>query len=254
MLLRNSPLFQFRHGDHTCLFYRSEDALMEVLTPYIAEGILRGERCFCAQKPEVLKRLVYDLRFIGIDTDREIRRGALELRTEDEAYFINKRFEPHVMVEMLRRKIEEARDQGFTGLRTAGELGWAMRGRNECDEILEYEKLVEKSFSGKPAIALCQYAVDEFRPDVLDSVLESHRLHLDESKRNSFHSSIHVRLGKYGAEIVADKLTLDPRYYYVVQQIRPREVVGWGIASDFDTATAGAEQLVKDTAGMAGPA
>jgi hypothetical protein len=79
---------------------------MEVLTPYIAVGILRGT-CLCAQKPEALKRLVYDLRFVGIDTDREIRREALELRTEDEAYFINKRFEPHVMVEMLRRKIEE---------------------------------------------------------------------------------------------------------------------------------------------------
>jgi len=52
---------------------------MEMLSPCIAVGILRGERCFCAQKPEVLKRLEYDLRFIGIDTDREIRRGALEL-------------------------------------------------------------------------------------------------------------------------------------------------------------------------------
>ncbi len=38
------------------------------------------------------------------------------------------------------------RKQGFAGLRTAGEMGWAMRGHNECDEILEYEKLVEKWF------------------------------------------------------------------------------------------------------------
>jgi hypothetical protein len=246
MLLRNSSLFQFRHGDHTCLFYRSEDTLMEMLSPYIAEGILRGQRCFCAQKPEILKRLEYDLRFIGIDTDREIRRGALELHTEDEAYFVNKRFEPEAMVEMLMRTVEEARDQGFAGLRTAGEMGWAMRGRNECDEILEYEKLVEKSFPGKPAIGLCQYALDEFRPDVLDSVLESHRLHLDESKRNSLHSSLHVRLGKHGAEIVANRLTVDPRYYYVVQQVRPWEIIGWGVASNFDSASARAEQLVRD--------
>jgi hypothetical protein len=117
-------------------------------------------------------------------------------------------------------------------------------------EILEYEKLVEKSFSGKRAIALCLYAVDEFRLDVLDSVLESNSLPLDESKRNSFHSSINIRLGKNGAEIVADKLTVDPRNFYVVQQVRPREVVGWGIASDFDSATAEAEQLVRDAAGM----
>jgi DcmR-like sensory protein len=251
MPLRDSPLFQFRHGNHICLFYRSEDSLMEVLTPYIAEGILRGERCFCAQKPEVLKRLLYDLRFIGIDTDREIQQGALDLHTEDETYFVNRRFEPQAMIDMLMRTIEEAREQGFAGLRTAGEMGWAMRGRNECDEILEYEKMVENSFPGKPAIGLCQYAVNEFRPETLDSVLEHHRLHLDESRRNSLHSSIHVRLGRHGAEIVADKLMVDPRYYYVVQQVRPREIVGWGVAPNFDSATARAEQLVRDSAGTA---
>ena len=38
-MFRLSPLFQFRHGDHLCVFYRSEDALLEVLTPYVAEGI-----------------------------------------------------------------------------------------------------------------------------------------------------------------------------------------------------------------------
>jgi MEDS: MEthanogen/methylotroph, DcmR Sensory domain len=248
MLLRNSPLFQFRHGDHTCLFYRSEDTLMDVLTPYIAEGILRGERCFCAQNPEVLKRLLFDLRFLGIDTDREIRRGSLDLHTEDEAYFVNQRFEPQAMIEMLMRTIEEARENGFAGLRTAGEMGWAVRGRNECDNILGYEKLVEESFPGKAAIGLCQYAVDEFRPDILDSVLESHRLHFDERKGTTLHSSIHVHFGQHGAEIVADKLTVDPRYYYVVQQVRPREIVGWGVAPNFDSATARAEQLARDSA------
>jgi len=52
-MFRQSPLFQFRHGDHICVFYRSEDSLREVLTPYIAEGLRRGQKCFCAQKPYI---------------------------------------------------------------------------------------------------------------------------------------------------------------------------------------------------------
>ena len=35
-MVRNVPLFQFKHGDHICVFYQSADALMEVLTPYVA--------------------------------------------------------------------------------------------------------------------------------------------------------------------------------------------------------------------------
>jgi hypothetical protein len=41
---------------------------------------------------------------------------------------------------------------------------------------------------------------------------------------------------------------VDPRFYYVVQQYRPRDIVGWGIASSFETAAAQAEHLANQSA------
>ncbi len=117
-MLQQSLLFQFKNGDHVCLFYRSEEALREVLTPYIIEGLRNGERCFCAQKPETNKRLLDDLRFLGIDADDAVRRGALELHTQDEVYFPQRRFEPAAMMDMLLRSVEDAAARGFTSLRT----------------------------------------------------------------------------------------------------------------------------------------
>jgi len=32
-------LFQFKHGDHTCVFYSAITSLLEILTPYIVEGL-----------------------------------------------------------------------------------------------------------------------------------------------------------------------------------------------------------------------
>ena len=244
-MFQHSPLFQFKHGDHICVFYRSEDALMEVLSPYIAQGILRRERCFCAQRPETLKRLIYDLRFLGIDVDREIARGTLELHTEDETYFPNRVFEPSTMMDMLLRAIETARNEGFTGLRTAGEMSWAVRGRNACDQILAYENLVDEIFPGKSATGLCQYSVNDFDPETLDCVLENHKMHLAESD-SSLHSSVSIRQGRCNVEIVVDKFVVDPPHYYVVQPHRKRsEVLGWGVAPTFDDAAARAEQLVR---------
>jgi hypothetical protein len=49
-MLPQAPLFQFQHGDHICVFYRTETALLEILTPYIAEGIRKGERCFACRR------------------------------------------------------------------------------------------------------------------------------------------------------------------------------------------------------------
>lgn len=243
-----SPLFHFKRGNHACVFYRSEEALLETLTPYVAEGLRLGERCFCAQKPAVIKRLLFDLRFIGIDTEREIRRGALELHTENEVYFPNKRFEPKVLMQLLMDSVDESVKRGYSGFRTAGELSWAVEGRQQCDQVIAYERLVEDAFPGRAAIGICQYDMRKFSPDILESVLACHRMHVFGAQPGSHHSSMGLGIGECTAEIVADKFVLSPGYYYVVQQRYPREIVGWGIAPDFETATGRAEQLALERA------
>jgi MEDS: MEthanogen/methylotroph, DcmR Sensory domain len=242
-MFRHSSLFQFKNGDHTCVFYRTQQALMEVLTPYIADGLRRSERCFCAQKPQILKRLVYDLWFLGIDPDQEIRRGALELQTVNETYLPNDRFEPRALMDMLIRSIEEARRNGFRSFRTAGELSWAVEGRNVCDHVVGYEKLVDEYYPGQPAIGLCQYSMSKFEPHVLQAVLQAHRMQVVETATHSDHASMHIRDNSWSAEIVADKMALSPRYYYVVHHREPSEPLGWGIAPDFDSASANIDRL-----------
>ena len=241
-MFRQSSLFQFKNGDHTCVFYHSIDELMQVLNPYIADGLRRGERCFCAQKSEVLKRLIYDLRYLGIDPEKEIQRGALELRSEDDTYFPNRRFEPEAMMEMLVRSIRAAHEQGFRSFRSAGELSWATEGRNLCDLVIGYEELVDEYYPGKPAIGLCQYQIEKFPPEVLEAVVRAHRMKLVEAA-NSCHSSLYIRNGHWAAEVVADKTKGNPRYYYVVQSRRAQEVAGWGVAPNFESATARIDQL-----------
>jgi DcmR-like sensory protein len=115
---------------------------MEVLTPYGTDGLRRGERVFCAQRPEILKRLTNDLIFLGLNPDYERERGALDLCTENDVYLPLHRFEPEAMMEMLIRSIGQARAAGCTLFRSAGEMSWAVRGRNECDQVVGYEKLV----------------------------------------------------------------------------------------------------------------
>jgi hypothetical protein len=242
-MFQESSLFQFKNGDHICVFYRSEYELMQVLNPYIVEGLRRGERCFCAQKPETLKRLVNDLRFLGVDVDREIQRGALDLLSEDDTYLPYGRFEPEAMMDMLIRSIEEARKQGFSSFRSAGELSWAVEGRNDCDLVVGYEHLVNEYYPGKPAIGLCQYPINKFPADALEGVVRAHRMQLVETSANSFHSSVHVRNDGWTAEVVANYLSVNPRYYYVVQHREPRETVGWGVAPDFETAMTSVNQL-----------
>jgi hypothetical protein len=237
-MFRQSSLFQSRHGDHVCIFYHSENELLEVLTPYVADGIFRGEKCFLAQKPEILRRLVLDLMFLGIDPGKEIERGTLELHTEDEVYFTNGRFEPRVMMDMLVRSIQQAHAKGLTAFRSAGELTWSSRSVGDCDLVVQYEKLVDEYYPGKPAIGMCQYFMEEYPPHFLQEIVRSHRLHLTEPTPDSHFSSLKVRGDNWMAEVVADKFVINPRYYYVVERQQPQEIIDWGIARSFEDATA----------------
>jgi HTH-type transcriptional regulator, bacterioopsin transcriptional activator and related proteins len=248
-MLRKSPLFQFKHGDHVCVFYRSEKTLMEVLTPHIAEGLRRGERCFCVQKAEVIRRLFADLRFLGLDPEHEIKRGALRFHTEEEIYYPHGQFEPERMMELLMQSIQQAVKDGFLGFRTAGELSWAARGDKNCNQVIGYEHMVQECFPGRPAIGLCQYHLNVFSRETLNSVLAAHKLHLvEENDHHSSYSSLSLGCGPHSAEIVADRIVANPNFYYVVQQHRPKEVIGWGVAPDFVTANREVERLMKQSA------
>jgi hypothetical protein len=243
-MLPQAPLFQFRHGDHICVFYRTETALLEILTPYIAEGLRKGERCFCVQSNEVIRRLTLDLQFIGVNVEREVARGALQFYTENEIYFEGGSFDGNAMIRRLMHSTDEAVKAGFTGFRTAGELTWAS-AETHCKQVIGYEKMVEQSFPGKRAIGLCQYRMSAFDPKVLESLLETHRVQIVEPSDESRFASVQIGHGLYATEIVTDKVASHPNYYYVVQDRRPKQVIGWGVANDFESANTEAQELVR---------
>jgi hypothetical protein len=243
-MLPQAPLFQFQHGDHICVFYGTETALLEILTPYVAEGLRKGERCFCVQTNEVIRRLTLDLQFIGVNVEREAERGALEFHTENEVYFENGSFDGEAMIRRLMRAVEDSVKAGFTGFRSAGELSWAS-AETHCKQVIGYEKKVEQCYPGKRAVGLCQYRMSAFRAAVLEALLETHRMHLIEPDATSRFASIQIGHGGYATEIVADKVAGHPNYYYVVQDRRPKQVLGRGVAEDFESANSEAQELVR---------
>ena len=142
--------------------------------------------------------------------------------------------------------MEDATVQGFSALRTAAELSWAEQGFAGCDQLLTYEKWVDEYLPGRRVIGLCQYDVNAFSPDVLAAVIDAHRIHFSEERASSCHAGICFRSGDCWTEIIAEKLVMSPSYYYVVQRDKSTDVLGWGVAPTFDTASYQAEQLVRE--------
>ncbi len=253
-MLNSSSVFQFKRGDHICVFYRDAGTLLETIAPYLADGLRKGERCFCAQKADFIPRLLRALDAHGVDTQRETQRGALEIHSEDEVYFPGGKFEPQVMMEMLLHSIEDALRRGFSGFRTAGEMSWALNGRESCDQLLSYEKMVAAGYPGQPAIGICQYPVDGFPAELLQEVVAAHRMALERTMISSNHSALSMRRGDYFADIVADRFDPATVFHYVVQKHGVTDVLGWGVEASMDAAIESSDSLIDDLSHDSQPA
>lgn len=242
-MLTAAPLLRFKSGNHICVFYRDESYLLELLASYLAEGLLRGEKCFCAQKSEHLEQLKARLAYVGVSLKDELRRGSLEIHTEAEVYFATGAFRPEEMMRLLATAIADAKASGFTGLRTAGEMSWAADGHCDCDQLIVYEAMVNASFPMQPVVGLCQYDMRCFSPELLARVLEQHSSSFAET--GSRHFTFTIRSNGYVADVVADRKNPQSRFYYVAQASNSVDVLGWGSEENFDNAVLGAESLLS---------
>jgi hypothetical protein len=169
---------QFSHGNHFCHLYQNTDSLMKMLSPFVAEGLKKGERCFCVQTPPVRERLCADLLEMGVDVDREIDRGALMFRSQEELYFEPGGFDVKRLLDQLGQLITDSLEAGFSGLRTAGDMSRAFSDPMLQKQIVEYERAVDDFYADKKAIAFCNYRLDGLSPANWAPVIDAHGFHV----------------------------------------------------------------------------
>lgn len=242
--MAGSPLFKFKQGDHICVFYDDEPALLDLLVPFFIDGLQKNERCFTAQTPSLAKGLVNGLRSAGVDIDAAIKRGAFEIQTTEQFYGPDiQSFDPKLLMRLLQNFVLESVYLGYTGSRTAGEMQFAAN-KAACAQLVEYEALVDAAFPGRPVLGICQYNTRRFAPELLDQVLALHRKAVSETMATSNHSSLTIRKGRYLIDIVADRMNPRNQFYYVAQEQGKKDILGWGVEPDIDAAILNGESLL----------
>lgn len=176
---------QFNPGDHVCFLYRGEQALHEMLTRFVAEGLAKGEQCVCVETLRVQERLSVALRALGIDVEKQTAAGALIFVREEDVYFGGGAFNPDALVNQLGSLIDGSLQTGFSGFRVSGEISRAADDPALQLQVIEYERKVDAYFAGRKAAGFCHYRTDRFPESMLESVIEAHTLHMLEAHPNS---------------------------------------------------------------------
>jgi len=166
------PLVQ---SAHICAFFDSEQQEYDCLIPYFAEGLARGEQVVTIRDATRLGGHVDRLRASGaIPVDEAVRANRLRAVASEETYLQDGVFEVERMYRMIEKLLTEAPADGFTRVRTCGEMSWALRDMPGTDELMQYESRVNQLTQEHDCTLMCTYDVNLFSGRAVMDVLATH--------------------------------------------------------------------------------
>jgi signal transduction histidine kinase len=162
--------------DHICLIYETREEQQRSILPFLRQGVAQHERCFYVADSRTVAATNDVLRAGGIPVDEGMRSGAFALATERETYLAGGVFDPDVFLAYASAAARQAAADGYSALRIAGEMTWALGGDPGSDRVIEYEAKVNVALPDVPALALCQYDRRRFSAEVIRDVIRTHPL------------------------------------------------------------------------------
>jgi PAS domain S-box-containing protein len=161
-------------GNHICLIYENSAEQMAAAVPFLKEGLARDERCLYIADDRTVEAVASALAATGVDVAHERKRVALWMQTKQDTYLKDGKFDPVTMIDFWRSAQTQALTDGFSGLRVAGEMTWALGSELVFDRLVEYEALLSDFLANSRSVILCQYDRSRFDSAVIHDVLHTH--------------------------------------------------------------------------------
>ena len=168
---------RLQRGDHSCTAFTDHEAHWKVLTAYTRTGLTEGEKVLIFLDPndlsddEVVARMDCGTGQVGAAWDS----GQLVL-TRSSSFFQDRGFDKQSNIETFEKEIDRAREEGWSGLRNAGDMGWVLDQGLSDDEVVDYESSVESLFADDRFTAICWYDQRRFSDYLVAAASEVHPL------------------------------------------------------------------------------
>jgi MEDS: MEthanogen/methylotroph, DcmR Sensory domain len=151
---------RLKPGDHAFFGYADNDVRWDILGVFVRQGIARGEKVgLLVDVGHALDRVAARVAGGTAAAGRALRDGQLVVSSTPR--FARGRFDSVRLVEGIRRRIDTAVAEGFSGLRSASEMSLALAPVDHLGQVVEYETALHAALFSGPRdpryIALCYW-------------------------------------------------------------------------------------------------
>lgn len=145
-----------------------------MLRAFLQEGLDRGEKGLHIVDPDLRGDHLRRLSAAGIDVDRALATGQLEVRSWQQAYLRGGRFEQDAMLALVDEMLQSSAAAGYPLTRVLAHMEWALRDAPGVDDLLEYETRVNYVLNRYPDPVICAYDLSKFGGDIAIDVMRTH--------------------------------------------------------------------------------
>ncbi|MDD1767358.1 MAG: MEDS domain-containing protein, partial [Methanomassiliicoccales archaeon] len=181
-------------GTHTGLFYRNRDDIVELLVPYFKAGLENNEYCLWITSEPVeapQAQMILKASFAGFEDP--LSRAQIEIVPHNQCCNEQNVFDADAIIDFMIGRLERAIENGYSGMRVAGNAGWITEG--EWRRLSKYEETIDSIIQARKMLVICAYPIDVCGPNEIVEVARNHKSVLlrREGEWESIESPTHIR-------------------------------------------------------------
>src|SRR5216684_2478109 len=158
---------------HICAFFNSIDEEHRVLRSFIKDGFDRGEKAFHIVDPELRAEHLKRLAEAGINVEKAMDNGQLEVRRWEDSYLRGEHFDQNAMLALIEDVLQSASADG-SATRLLAHMEWALLDKPGVDDLVEYETRLNFVLPKYDDPVICAYDLSKFGSSVAIDIMRTH--------------------------------------------------------------------------------
>jgi excisionase family DNA binding protein len=154
------------HGNHLCGIYGTDAGRLDLVVPFLLEGVHQKSVCFLVAPSRVQGAVLKAMKRRRASLDSDIKAGRLIVSEHQKS--------PSAQCRFFERAMEKAEDEGVESFRVVGDM-WGLRLKVSAKQMIQlevgFERLIVPRF---PVVALCAYDARKFTGVELLDALKDH--------------------------------------------------------------------------------
>lgn len=159
---------------HICAFFNDFDEQHRVLRPFIKEGFERGDKAFHIVDSGLWEDHLKRLAEAGIDVERAMGTGQLELRRWQDTYLRDDCFDQDAMLALLDEVLQSGPAAGYPLTRLISRVETGLVDKAGVDSWLEYETRVNYVVPKYDNPVICTYDLSKFSAGFVMDMMRTH--------------------------------------------------------------------------------